>query len=100
MQVIFQLPVSAAVYFMVALGEKSKSLPCAAKKKRTQALYDLYLAPVVAVCSTVLQGKLAPGYSRRYLPSARQGWAQEAGSSYLVFSENRCPSELCCCAMK
>ena len=85
--------------FMVALGKRVD--PChVQQKKRTQALNDLYLALTVAACSTVLQGKLAPSYSRRYLSSARPGWAQEAGLSYLVFSENRFPSKPCRSAMK
>lgn len=99
MRVIFLLFASAAMDFMVALGEGLN--PChVQQKKRTQTLNDLYLALTVAACSTVLQGKLTPSYSRRYLANARPGSAQEAGLSYLVFSENRFPSEPCHSAMK
>lgn len=97
MRVIFPLFVSAAMDFTVALGKKSKSLPWAAKKEYTSLERFVF---GTHGSSTVLQGKLAPSYGRRYLPSARPGWAQETGLSYLVFSENRFPSEPSCSAMK
>lgn len=94
--------VSAAMDFMVALGKRLK--PChiqekKIKKKDNTSLESLVFGTNSSCLLNSASGQAGTRLQQEVLPSARPGWAREAGSSNPVFSENRFLSEPCLSAL-